>query len=252
MIATKMKKISHILVVALVMFGSVVFAKAQGRDKEKLGVKTVPGDSFDLGGRTVVVPAPAGFTNGLGRFERFTTVMTGKESPDLDILAAHVPISKVEELTRGPVALDLYTKVSINKRGRTLDVTPEMFTALIAAVKKNFGNFIDPSSAIVRQTIASANTKLKEQMGPDAEIDLGQQTNLGFFDEQPRIFSGMVIMKVTENGSPKVVLTSVSYLLLNKRCVYAYCIKALSGGEDAKTLQDFTKKWTAALIAANK
>jgi len=80
----------------------------------------VTGDRFDLGGRKVVVPAPEGFTNGLGRFDRFTTVMTATESPDLDILLAHVPTSMVDELTKGPANIDFYTKVSVAKKARTL------------------------------------------------------------------------------------------------------------------------------------
>ena len=62
----------------------------------------------------------------------------------------------------------------------------------------------------------------------------------------------MVMMNVAVNDGHKTMLSSLSYLLINKRLVYAYCFKELTSEEDVKTLQDFTKKWTSAIVAANK
>jgi len=253
MVATKMKNFAHLLVVALLMLGPVVFVKAQAHSDEKpLDIRTVPGDSFDLGGRAIVVPAPQGFANGLGRFEKFSMVMNATEGPNLDILAAHAPVSKTEELMRGSVSLDLYTKVSVLKSLRTMDVTPENFATVVAEVEKNFTSFIDPNGPTIKGAVASANAKLKEQTGEEAGLDLSQPKSLGFFDKQPQIFSAMVMMNVAVNGGHKTMLSSLSYLLINKRLVYAYVFKELTSEEDVKTLQVFTRKWTSAIVAANK
>ena len=66
-----------------------------------------PSDRFNLGGRTVIVPAPEGFTNGLGLLERFSAIANATEGADLDTLAAHVPISSLLDLMSGVAALDL-------------------------------------------------------------------------------------------------------------------------------------------------
>jgi len=64
-------------------------------------------DRFILGGRTVIVPAPEGFTNGLRLLERFSAIANATEGADLDTLAAHVPISSLLDLMSGVAALDL-------------------------------------------------------------------------------------------------------------------------------------------------
>jgi hypothetical protein len=209
-------------------------------------------DRFNLGGRTIVVPAPEDFTNGLGRFERFTTLITATEGPDLDILAAHVPNLIVEDLSKAATPIDLYTKVSVAKKARSMDITPESFAVIVTAVEKNFTNYVDPNSPIMKRSIASANTKMKERTGEDVGLKLREPTNLGFFDKRPGVLSTMAIMNVEANGRSQAVLTSVSFLLVNKRCIYVAVFKGLTGDEDVKTVQDLTKKWTTAIIAANR
>jgi hypothetical protein len=178
--------------------------------------------------------------------------MTVTESPDLDILAAHVPNSMVEVLSKGPADMNFYTKVSVAKRARNYDLTPEGFDELIATVEKNFSSYLDLNSPVMKRTVDNANTNLKEKLGPDTNIGLSQPTNLGFFDKKPGVFSAMILTNVEAPGVKKTVLNSISYVLVNKRLIYVYGFKALTNNEDVKILEDFTKKWTAAIIAANK
>ena len=237
-----MKKTLLILACAFVLAAAAWGQKPAG----------VGGDRFDLGGRAVVVPAPESFTNGLGRFDRFTTVMTATESPDLDILLAHVPTSMVDELTKGPANIDFYTKVSVAKKARTYDLTLAGFDQMVASVEKNFGNYIDLNNPRIKRTVESANTNLKDKLGPDTHINMSQPTSLGFFDKKPGVFSGMILMNVEGNGVRKKVLNSMSYVLVNRRLIYVYAFKTFTSDEDVKPLEDFAKKWTAAIRAANK
>jgi len=211
-----------------------------------------PSDRFNLGGRTVIVPAPEGFANGLRLIERFSAIANATEGADLDTLAAHVPISSLLDLMSGAAALDLYTKVSVAKKARSIDLTPAQFNGVVATVQKNFSSYIDPKNPSFKKTIETASTRLKERLGTETSLELSQPQNLGFFDKKPGVFSGMLMMSVHVNDVSQTMLGSVSYVLVNKRLIYVYGFKPLKSDEDVTTLQNFIKKWTAAIIAANR
>jgi len=55
------------------------------------------------------------------------------------------------------------------------------------------------------------------------------------------------------NGSQHILMLGVmSHVVVKKRLLYINIYKEFTADEDAAVLRDFTRKWTAAIIAANK
>jgi hypothetical protein len=61
-----------------------------------------------------------------------------------------------------------------------------------------------------------------------------------------------MITDVQAFGRKKTMLTSLSLVNVNRRLLYVYGYKVFSSESDIRALTDFTKKWTAAILAANK
>src|SRR4030095_6263184 len=110
-------KIPFLLGAFALLFACTVSESAQNRS-----------DKFQLGSRTVRIPAPEGFTDVLLRFERVAGRLMATEDPGNEPLATHLPSSVIPQFEANQDhALEFYTKVSISKRARTVDLTQEAF-----------------------------------------------------------------------------------------------------------------------------
>ena len=58
-------------------------------------------DVYTVGGRTVRIPSPEGFTDAFARLEKYTALITATESPSIEILASHVENSVAKRIEKG-------------------------------------------------------------------------------------------------------------------------------------------------------
>jgi hypothetical protein len=210
-------------------------------------------DVYTVGGRTLRIPSPEGFTDAFARLEKYTALITATESPSIEILASHVENSVAKRIERGGnPPLDLYTKVSVDKQLKTVDETPELFAATVAVLEKNFDNYIDPTQPLMKSVIKNTDQGLTAEYGREAKVDLSQPRRLGFFEKKADVLSALMITEVHVLRRTKTMLTSISLVNVNRRLLYVYGYKVFSSESDIQTLIDFTKKWTAAIVAANK
>jgi len=220
---------------------------------EGQAVPSAAAESFDIGGRSIRVPAPDGFTGVLTRYKHFARRFTGTESPELEMLAVHVPDALIPLIAkRVDPDLDLFTKVSVSRSAKAIDMTPETFAAIVASLEKNFDTYLDPNGPIVAEMIKNAGKGLDKYWKQETGTKISQPKNLGFFQKEPNLFSGMIMSNIEVMERKRTMLSSVSLLNINKRLVFVYVYKVFSTEADIVTLRDFTKKWTAAILAANK
>jgi len=217
-----------------------------------VGATAAQYDAYDVGGRKVKIPTPEGFSDGL-RFERYAALISATEYPDLETLASHVFDVTAQKLEKGASPpLEFYTKVSVDKRFKTTDQTPELFTATVATLEKNFDTYIDPNGPIVKSMVKGVDKGLTSDAGREAKFDISQPQRLGYFEKSERVFSAMMMNQVKAFGRQKTMLVSISLINVNRRLLYVYVYKVYSSEADIQLVTDTTKKWTSAIVAANK
>ena len=208
-------------------------------------------NAFQLGARTVKIPPPEGFTNVFS--DRVAGRFTAIEDSANEALSVHVPDGMVARLKASPdMDLTLYSKVSVFKALKTVDTTPEMFAELATSVEKSVGDYLDPNGATVKRAKENSETGLSEYLGTKTKVELTGPKNLGFFDKQSNVLSDLILMNVDISGTKYTILFTVSYLNVNSRLIYVYTYKVLTGANDDEMLRALTKKWTTAILAANK
>jgi len=232
----------------LVVLCIAVSVPAQDPQKERAS-----NDLYMVGGREVRIPPPEGFTDAFASLEKYTLLITATESPGLEIVASHVENSIAKRIEKGGnPPLDLYTKVSVDRQLKTVDETPELFAATVAVLEKNFDTYLDPSLPLMKSVIKNTDQGLTAEYRREAKLDLKQPRRLGFFEKKADVFSALMITDVQAFGRKKTMLTSLSLVNVNRRLLYVYGYKVFSSESDIRALTDFTKKWTAAILAANK
>lgn len=243
-----MKKLSPLL--CSIFLSACIFDAFGQTEHSKDGADI---DSYALGSQTVRIPTPEGYTEAFARFARIAGRISATEAPGLETLAVHLPNSLIRQIEKGKDPdLDFYTKVSVNKQLRSQETTNEMFASIVAALEKNFESYLDPNGPLMKSVVKNADKGLSERYGRDAGVDVSQIKSLGYFDKQTDVFSAMTVSDVQVFGKRRTMLSSISIVNANKRLLYIYVYKRLSDDGDVERLRDFTKKWTAAIIAANK
>jgi hypothetical protein len=212
-----------------------------------------PLSSFELGSKSVVIPAPEGFTEISARFPHVASRLAATEDPGNEILAIYLPDSLVYKFAADEDRdLEFYTKASIAKPAKTLEFTPEMFAAMTAKMEKSFDSYLKIEGPLLKQIKGNAEKGMSEFWGGETSVALNQPKSLGFFDKGENVFSAMLFINVSVGRKKYPLLVTTSSLNLNNRLVFLYAYRMSSANEDVEMLRAFTKNWTAAVIAANK
>lgn len=208
-------------------------------------------DIFLVGSQTIRVPSPDGFVNGYPRIPELAGHMKALSDPDSRILTVHLTRELAAKIEKGePVErLGFYATISVQKGMNDTDVTPAMFAEFIAALQRDFETAVD---ANMPTSVEAARKALSERWGRPADIGMVRPVNLGFFDRQANLSSVMMLSPILKDGKQIPMLGVMSHVVVNKRLLYISIYKELTADEDAMSLRDFTKKWTAAIISANK
>ena len=237
----------------IVLLSFAMLIPSLAGSSESQAIPNSAAQSFDIDGRSIRLPAPEGFTEVLAKYKHFAPRFTWTESPELEMLAVHVPDRLIPLIAkRMDPDLDLFTKVSVSRSAKAIDMTPESFGDIVANLEKNFDTYLDPNGAIVAEMVKNADKGLDKYWKQETGTKISQPKNLGFFQKEPNLFSGMIMSNVEVMERKRTMLSSVSLINLNKRLVFVYAYKVFSTEADIVTLRDFTKRWTAAILAANK
>jgi len=213
----------------------------------------VPSDVFEIGARKVRVPPPDGFTKIGLRFGHILSVQEAAEPAQNEIFALHLPTDRLpkyaSDYDRSP---DFYTKVSVSRIGRDEDITPAEFNAVGAYVEKEFAKMtsVDSPGMTAGQRYVSKN--LSDLQESKVKVKFDQPENLGVFDRTPRVHSTLSLLNLSVNKVQYKFLATVSFVYINMRLIYVYAYKRDPRQADMEMLRDFTKKWTASIVAANE
>ena len=217
------------------------------------GETVVPSDVFEIGGRTVRIPPPHGFTKIGLRYGHILSVQEAAEPAENEIFAIHLPTDELSKyLTNYDREPDFFTKVSVSRIGRNENITPTAFSALRFYIEKEFAKMTDPESKEMRSGEKYVSKNLTHLLESGTKVKFNQPVNLGVIDKNDRVYSTLALLNLSVNKKPYKFLGTVSFVYVNMRLVYVYAYKSNPVEADAEMLSEFTRKWTASIIAENE
>lgn len=222
----------------LVVFVSAGFAQ---------GVKV---SVHKVGKREVRIPAPEGFFDVAGRFDRITGRFADTGGMAFITLAVHVPDELLPVLEAGQEPeLGFYSRAYVPATGHTDDIPVEMFRAAAAEREKLNPAVFDPDGAGFREALADARKALARQHVAGKPLAIRAVKRLGYFYKGQRVFSEMVFEQKLGEARPKICSNSIVHA--NLQMINAVVCRDLSSEVDAVIVRDLTEEWTAAIAAAN-
>jgi hypothetical protein len=214
---------------------------------------SVAADTYEMGSRKVRIPAPDGFTDATAQFPNVTARLRATEDPGNDMLAFHIPESFVPKLKASEdIDLEFYTKISVPRRARTVDITQADFAAVTANLEKNFGAYIEPDGPLMTNVQKNSGKGLTELLGKETSVSINETKYLGVIEKSDAVFSGMLLVSFEIYGRKLSTLGTLSIVRVNQRLVFAYAYRLSPSGNSVSELTQLTKKWTAKIVAANK
>jgi hypothetical protein len=207
---------------------------------------------YRLGTKSVVIPEPDGFVEATAQSDSIARLFTATESPENEMLAVHIPKEVLEKIKReGNADLNFYTKVSISRRLKALDVTDDDFAKLVAALPAVSNRVLDIKGPEMQKIERDINSGLTELSGEDMNLKFDQPVNLGYFEKTKNVFSMMIVMKLKNRTDKLPLLCGMSFVKINQRLLFVYTYRRYESSKDVEILQNFTRKWIKQILAAN-
>lgn len=240
-----------------------VATTAQAQDHQTQ-VKTPPASTASaktstvrLGGRQIVIPAPEGFEEATSQFESFKSRVLATEAPQNDVLAAHLPVSDCELLRQGlPPTYNHYTKASVMRLGREIDVSRSAMAAIVDDFRKNLGTYMDPNGPVMRNLERHLEKGLTNLDAKETKVDFNKPQFLGEFNMTLDVRSFLMLMGFTINsgGTEQTIpmVATMSFVRVNDRMIFAYAFMKYRSKADMDTVKQFTAKWTDSIVSANQ
>jgi len=188
--------------------------------------------AYRLGAVTVVVPPPRGFDDAF----KIPEMRDRLPSTDtVEVLAAHLPADVVRSFKPGQ-DLDFYTRVFVLRAAKEQDMSADLIAEFAQRAKS--GDVPDQRARLA---------EIEKQTG----VAISQPLNLGVFDQTPTSFSAMQLTTVkAESGSANVLFSATS-IVARRRFVVIQAMRRFNTTADKTALEDFTRTWVRAIIAAN-
>lgn len=204
-------------------------------------IKTVHAspDSYDLGERKVRVPAPDNFTDTMVLYPRIAGRLVASESPLNEVLAVHVTDEILPQIKNGEEPdLPFYTKVSVLKQFKAVDVESADFQSLVADVEKQSPGALQ---SIAKSGEKTSNEGLNKHWGGDVGLKIGETRILGHFDKQLQSYSTMFIVNLEMFNRKMTVLGSMSLVHVNKRVLFLYIFRLPTSASDQDVVANVAK-----------
>jgi len=208
-------------------------------------------DTFKIGVKSIVIPAPAGFVNGYPGIPQIKAHVSAFEDPEGRTLAMYVVRPVAQKLLRGErvETLDFYAKIAVRKEMDNIEVTPEMFADLITRTERDFEQLID---ADLPKAIASGRKSLEKFQGKPVDASLSRPINLGSIDKRPNVYSILTMSTIEQPEKHTAIFGVIAYITVKGRMLYLSIFKESTDDKDAEMLRDFSRRWADEILAANR
>lgn len=249
------------IVILLLLAPTTLFApvQAQQRDKSTDGVViskrpiTTRGHVYQLGTRSIAIPPPLGFAEALSQSDLLANVLIATEDPSNEVLAAHLPVEVLSKLKKGErPEFNFYTKVSVLKLAKGLDMSEAEFASLVAHFESTSPHVLDINGPVMKSAVRNLRSGLSSVSGKEVPLELNQPQNLGSFERTKDVYSIMLVMSLKMPSDKLPLLCGVSFVKVNQRLLYVYTYRKFTSEKDAELLRDFTREWVGQILSANR
>jgi hypothetical protein len=247
-----------LLIALLTVVATAQAQEHEPRQPKASALRSAPsGFPVRLGNKTIFIPDPEGFEEATAQFVSFKKRVETTEAPQNDMLGAHLPVSDCELLRQGLLpTYNLYTKVSVMKIARELDVSAGEMAAIVDDFRKNLGAYLDPNGPAMKQLDKHLEEGLTNLDAKETKVDFSKPQQLGEFDMRIDVRSFLMLMSFTINSGgneqTQPMLATTSFVRVKDRVIFAYTFMKYRTKADIDTIKQFTTKWTDNIVAANK
>ncbi|MCA1632134.1 MAG: hypothetical protein LC802_00090 [Acidobacteria bacterium] len=210
-----------------------------------------------LGAASVALPAPEGFGEAASQSEIVKKHFSETEDPANEMVAVHLPAAEMESLKRGEVAeMNFYTKVSVNKSLKETNFTAANFASVISAFEQQGVKLLAPNNSEMRDTVKRVEDIVNSRSETGAKMSMSPPQYLGAFEQTPNVYSLIILARLSIKSGAEVkeipVLCAASFVVVKARLLYVYVYRRYNSEADLNALKDFSSKWTAQIVAANR
>lgn len=227
-------------------------------EKQLAQSSTAPqkGLSYSFGKITINIPAPDGFAEAASEVEHVRRTFEATESPLLDFLASHVPTESFARLKNGePIEVNFYTKVSVQKRSREVNISAKEFSELVTYIEANNTNLFDVESPAMKSALKDTSKGLSELLETNAKLDLSQPVYLGVIQKTENSYGTLMMMKlnlqVGESQKEGLMIFSANLIRVKQRMIFLYVYHRFDAEADIATTRNLTKQWMNKVLNAN-
>ncbi|MBV9959855.1 MAG: hypothetical protein JO360_15625 [Acidobacteria bacterium] len=238
----------------ILLVGAALCAAQSGQAQGSAA--TQPDMVIKLGKASVILPPPEGFAEATSQIESLRRIWEATESSDLDFLASHIPTEDLAKMKRGePITHPFYTKVSVLRKVREMDISPELFSGIVNSLQQNSGKIFDINGPALKSSVRDANKGLDELLEQDVKLDMSQPVNLGEIEKTQNYYSTLLLIKsriqIGAEQREAVLLLSVSLLRVRQRVIYLYFSRLFKSEADIEIVKSQTVKWLKQVLRAN-
>ena len=212
--------------------------------------------SARLGDKVINIPPPTGFEEVNQKFESMKTRFEVTETPLNQVLAGYLPTSDCERLRRGELPLlTYYAKVSVLRKAKEVDISPEIFQQVVEGYRKNATTLLDPDGPQMKALMKRIGKGLSEINSAETKLDLSKPQQFGAFDVRENVYGSMLLFVLdTEIGGKKAqspMLAGTTILRTKERMLFVYTYRRFESKDDLELLKQFSKQWNDSILAAN-
>ena len=212
---------------------------------------------YKMGEKSVSIPPPEGFVEATSRSEEVKKFFEAAEVEAMDMLAVHVPSEIMAKIERHEYPdFEFYTKVSVSKSFRDVAQSQDDFSKIVAYLRENNAKVFDFKSPEMQSQLQKQSKSLSELLKEDTRFDLSQPVSLGEIESTPDSFGLLLLTKVKfqigGEQKEKMLVSGASAVRVKSRLVWIYTYKVFNTDKDSDILKDFTKRWLADILRANK
>ncbi|MDQ3917563.1 MAG: hypothetical protein M3348_03725 [Acidobacteriota bacterium] len=201
----------------------------------------------------MTIPPPEGFAEALSQSDFISNLLKATESPNNEVLAAHLPAEVLDRLKKGErLEFNFYTKVSVLKMAKARDVTDEEFAGLITYFESQSPSVLDIKGPVMKAAVQRLQRGLNSTSGREVPLELGQPQTLGSFEKTKDVYSLMLVIPLKLPTGETPLLCGLSMVKVSRRVLFVNTYRKFTSEEDAAALRDFTRKWVGEILAANR
>lgn len=238
-------------------FSNLLFVLASLVCASGLNAQSPEPFNLEIGGRTVKVPAPAGFVRCDGIDEKWDNAMKSV-LPASNRMLATFGTAEDQDLLRKGTPSDYLRNFNIQtiRTTESLEIGERTFSDLRGQIKKELLAMQSKIETEVKKLAGQGNKHLQDNYGVNAALSISDTAVLGFFEETGASLGFTMVMKVgisTPDGKREESRAVGACVMapVNGRLIALYSTAPYTGEPSQKEVESTVQAWRDAIVAIN-